>query len=549
MSFGTGIAPIAERIQGNHAVIACEPARASDALAEAIALRRKGVHFSLSVHAVDVRARLMREQSIALCATYATWDEVRLMLDAYGIEVAGRRNELPSADGRALAETIRLADSVIVRSWIEHGRVVEVAGSIRRTVDIVVNRDPAISATADGMQTDVLVYAPHARADELGAFITALADLAVPVTIVARDRPTIATPIAFVPPECATAALERARMIIDASEGDPGVALALAALGRPLAVASVGGASELLQGARSYDPWDRRSILTAAINGLSSEPPLICAGRWSDRPSMRARPVFDAHAPLVSIIVATYNRPQLLEHALSTIERQSYPSLEVIVVNDGGTPIADVVARFSRARAIECPDNRGPAAARNRGLAEASGTFAMFFDDDDEMFPDHVAALVHALDRSGFDVAYGQLMNCFATSDERGTLTLGRFAGQTSLLDHADIQWAGAIATTGVIFRRSLIEQIGALDETLELAEDYDFWLRLAHGREWARVADVTSLYFIHSDGANRSAANCGPRYLRAHQAIYRKAQATRPLVRAGRASMLEYFGATGPGS
>ena len=73
-------------------------------------------------------------------------------------------------------------------------------------------------------------------------------------------------------------------------------------------------------------------------------------------------------------------------------------------------------------------------------------------------------------------------------------------------------------------------------------AEDYEFWLRLAAGREWARVDDVTSMYYVRSDGSNRS-NTAGERYFAAHQAIYAKHPSARPLVQAGRAAMLEVFG------
>jgi hypothetical protein len=94
------------------------------------------------------------------------------------------------------------------------------------------------------------------------------------------------------------------------------------------------------------------------------------------------------------------------------------------------------------------------------------------------------------------------------------------------------------------MFRRSLLERVGAVDESLVAAEDYEFWYRLAEEREWVRVSDVTSMYFVRRDGSNRSATGAR-RYFVAHQAIYGKHPSSRPLVAAGRAAMLELFGAT----
>lgn len=522
-------------------VLACEPAAAAAALRRAVELRRAGTHFALAPHLEDVRLLRIRGYVRGLCATYATWDEVRLMFDQFGPTIAGQRTAVSAEERTQLLETMRLADAVIVGSWQEHARLVDALGTLPCEVDLVIDEDRAIPPAVSDERSDVVVYAPLDRGDELGHFATALGDLELPVTLIARDAPTIAGRVHFVAPENAAAALGRARVIVDAGRNDPSSALALAKLGRPLAVASIGGALEVLQGVTAYDPWNRRSILTAVVNALGSTAPTVRPRFWGERPRERRPLGFGAEAPLVSVVVATHNRPVLLAQTLAAIERQTYPQLEIIVVNDAGCDVRDVVARFPRARLLDQPENRGPAAARNRGLAEARGTFAMLFDDDDEMFPDHIAALAQALTASGLDVAYGQMINAFVSPSAMETWTIDGFAGHDALLDHADIQWAGALATTAVMFRRTLLESIGAVDESLTAAEDYEFWFRLAEGREWARVPDVTSLYYVRRDGSNRSSRGAR-RYFAAHQAIYAKHPTQRALVAAGRHAMLELF-------
>jgi GT2 family glycosyltransferase len=540
-ALGEQAARVAGRIAGDATVLACEPAFAGEILTRALALRRAGTHFALSVHLEDAREIAARERALAFATTYASWDETRLMFDAAVAEIAAAVPAVSDAANDALLEAIRLSDSVIVRSWTEYQRLQALLGAVPRSVDIVINDDPDVPTHLDGEAADVVVYAPQDRGAELAPFIVALADLHVPVTIIALDAPPVASSARFVPPENAAEALGRARVIVDATRNDPGAALALAKLGRALVVPSTSGAHEILRGAGSYDRWNRRSILAAVANALSAAPPTLRARAYDDRPASRAQPVFAADAPLISIVVATHNRPVLLGVTLASIECQTYPNLEIIVVNDAGTDVADVVARFSRARLLNQPENRGPAAARNRGLAEARGTFVQFFDDDDEMFPDHVAALANALLQSGLDVAYGQMINTIVVPDGTDGYRTESLVGYVALLDHADIQWAGSIATTSLMFRRDLIATIGGVDEAMEAAEDYEFWLRLAAGREWARVADITSLYFIRKDGSNRSSGRVR-RYANAHRAIYGKHPSARPLVGAGRASMLEYF-------
>ena len=525
-------------------VLACEPAFAAATLDAALALRRAGKHYVL----VDrVRRQIdpgVREHVRGLCATYATWDEVRLMFDGFGLTIAEMRTSVTTDQRAKLIEAMRMADAVAVRSWSEYRLLTDAVGMLPCDVEIVLAADPAVPAAVAGERSDVVVYAPLDRADDLGHIVTALGDLEVPVTIIARDAPTIGGRVRFELPGHAAAALGRARVIVDASRNDPGAALALAKLGRPLVVSSAGGAAEVLHGAGTYDPWHRRSILAAVANAFGAAPPSVRTAHWTERPRERAQPAFAAGTPLVSVVVATHNRPVLLGETLAAIERQTYPALEIIVVNDAGTDVRDVVAQFPRARLLDQPENRGPAAARNRGLADANGAFVILFDDDDEMFPDHIAALANALLVSGLDVAYGQMINTFVTKAGPDRYIIDALAGHDALLDHADIQWAGALATTAVMFRRAIVEVTGTVDESMVAAEDYEFWYRLAEGREWARVAGVTSMYYVRRDGSNRSATGAR-RYFLAHQAIYAKHPSPRPLVAAGRAAMLELFGQT----
>jgi GT2 family glycosyltransferase len=545
-AFGERAARVAQHAGGEIAVIACEPAFAAAALSAALTLRRAGTHFHATIVWEDERTRLIREGSRRFCNGYETWDEVRLLLNDAVAALDPRALHRPSDDDRAmLHEFVRLADALIVRSIAERERIEAALGPLPRETDVVVGATPAPHAGAPAEPTDIVIFAPHERGDALAPYLTAAIDVPLPVTVVARDAARLPSAVRFVPPGEAGAALARARVIVDASgDGDPGVARMLTSFGRPLAVSSTGGAPELLLDVVAFQPWDRASILAAIGDAFAAPAPRLRAQQPPAAPV--ARPPIDrtgAKTPLVSVIVTTYNRPLILGDTLAAIERQRYPALEIIVVNDAGTDVAEVVARFPRARLIDQPENRGPAAGRNAGLRAANGTFAIFFDDDDEMFPDHVGALAGALERSGLDVAYGQMLNGFVTAGDDGHYRLERVLAHTALLDNLEIQWGGSLATTAVMFRRRVIDEIGFVDETLVANEDYEFWIRLAAGRACARVSAVTSLYFVRTDGSNRSNQNARERYLAAHRAIFAKHPSPRPLVNAGRTAMLRMFG------
>ena len=106
----------------------------------------------------------------------------------------------------------------------------------------------------------------------------------------------------------------------------------------------------------------------------------------------------EADAPLVSIIIPTYNYGRYLSKAVKSCLDQTYGNLEIIVVDDGSTDDTRVVVEGLDSRvAYVHQENQGVSAARNNGLRRAKGTFIAFLDADDYLLSDSVAARVEVL--------------------------------------------------------------------------------------------------------------------------------------------------------
>jgi len=113
--------------------------------------------------------------------------------------------------------------------------------------------------------------------------------------------------------------------------------------------------------------------------------------------------------PLVSVIIATYNRPKNLRIAIRSALEQTYRDLEVLVVGDGCTDDTEQVVRSiadERVRWLELETNSGSQSLPNNvGLAAARGTYVAYLGHDDVWLPGHVAALVGAMERDSLDAA------------------------------------------------------------------------------------------------------------------------------------------------
>jgi LmbE family N-acetylglucosaminyl deacetylase/glycosyltransferase involved in cell wall biosynthesis len=203
--------------------------------------------------------------------------------------------------------------------------------------------------------------------------------------------------------------------------------------------------------------------------------------------------------PLVSVIVRTQKRPLLLQEALSSLLTQTYPNLEVIVVNDGGEDVSTVIAPFSNYLHItyQVHDTaQGRAAAANTGVAVAHGKYVNFLDDDDLLYPEHLEKLTLFLETTGEQVAYS---DC-----EKGEY---HWAGQGFVLnkektlfwgvdfDRDRLHCTNYLANMSILFSKELWERIGRFDESVEVFEDWDFWRRLADQTVFHRLPGITAEY------------------------------------------------------
>ncbi|NJN45511.1 MAG: glycosyltransferase [Candidatus Competibacteraceae bacterium] len=210
--------------------------------------------------------------------------------------------------------------------------------------------------------------------------------------------------------------------------------------------------------------------------------------------------------PLVSVIVRTKDRPQLLQEALSSLLTQTYPSLEVVVVNDGGQDVSTAIEHFNQYLKITYrthATSRGAAAAANTGLAVANGKYINFLDDDDLLYPEHLEKLALFLETTGEKVAYSDCEK----GEYRWDGTDFVLAKEKKLFrgiefDRDRLHCDNYLASMSVLFTRELWDQIGPLDECSTVSEDKELWRRLADQAMFHRLPGITAEYrqFVQRD-------------------------------------------------
>ena len=313
-----------------------------------------------------------------------------------------------------------VAHAVTSRTRLQLGSFREVE-YVQRSLGFVLP-DVAVGAPPDArvpaqvdpapLRDAIVVWAPDAPLDALTVILMGLHYEKRPVLVVCAHANLTAN-ITVVPPAEAAAALARAHVIVDADAQSPAAAIALARFGIPLAVASTSGADEYLDRIGVYDPWDHLSVSAAVGVSKYTLGPLV--PRRIEIAALPARLAaygdeIATEGSLVSIVVLTRNRRGFLRKALESIAVQRYRAIEIVVVNNGGVAVDDIVADFPNARLIDSAENLGAVAGANLGTREARGTFLAFLADDDAFFAEHVGACVGALERTGADFAHAGML-------------------------------------------------------------------------------------------------------------------------------------------
>jgi len=200
--------------------------------------------------------------------------------------------------------------------------------------------------------------------------------------------------------------------------------------------------------------------------------------------------------PLISAIIPTYNRADLVGDAIDSILAQTYPNVEIIVVDDGSTDnTKERLARYGDRIRIIYQRNAGPSAARNRGIAASHGEFISFLDSDDLWLPVKLERQIDLLEQAGESIPCC-LSNIMMRWSDRDIASFTISSLHPPLSEGIWTNPAEILATRFVLFnqgaviRRSALAAIGTFDESLRLLEDYEFALRLSLAGPWTFIAE-----------------------------------------------------------
>ena len=178
------------------------------------------------------------------------------------------------------------------------------------------------------------------------------------------------------------------------------------------------------------------------------------------------------HTPLVSAIIPTFNRPQLVLRAARSVFRQTYPNMQAVIAIDGND--VDTVAALrsldnGRVKVIETGRKQGPALTRLAAARAADGEFLALLDDDDEWLPTKIQAQLSYINHNGLQGDF--IISCrfmIPPDDDSGTPIIAPDVLYTAEMDISEylfdrrtpIARSGLVASGTPLFPRSVVDRV-----------------------------------------------------------------------------------------
>jgi glycosyltransferase involved in cell wall biosynthesis len=203
-------------------------------------------------------------------------------------------------------------------------------------------------------------------------------------------------------------------------------------------------------------------------------------------------------APLVSVIIPTYNREKIITRAIDSVFAQTYQDFEIIVLDDGSQDNTKaVVEGYGTKVHYFYQNNKGIAGARNAGMHQAAGEYIAFLDSDDYWLP---GKLERQMALFSEHPEYGMAACQCGSVQIDGTYREKNRPGKSGWILY-DLFNKNFIRTSSAVITRTCLEKVGGFDEALREGEEYDYWLRIAAEFAVGFINEPLTVYVDNTDG------------------------------------------------
>lgn len=233
--------------------------------------------------------------------------------------------------------------------------------------------------------------------------------------------------------------------------------------------------------------------------------------KW--HPNKYENKILEHEKPLVSIIMTTMDRKKMICNAINSIINQTYDNWELIIVNDGGENIQEIVNEFndSRIHYIHLEKNQGKSHANNMGIDSSAGKIIAYLDDDDKWYSNHLDITINELMRcKNRQFVYTDFVKieCIVDNQLQEQFPTKKIVKENQTARAFFVKEMNFIPNFSMVHKKELFDKVGKYDTTLKYYEDWDIIRRFSFITPFIHVPELTGEYWedIAKSGRNSKA-------------------------------------------
>lgn len=204
--------------------------------------------------------------------------------------------------------------------------------------------------------------------------------------------------------------------------------------------------------------------------------------------------------PLVSVIIPTYKRPDILERAVDSVKNQTYSNVEIIVVDDANDPkVRQVFQNDERVILLVNEENKGGCYSRNRGLKASKGEYINFLDDDDILYPEKIERQVELFLKNPNEVQNLGFVTCHTNDGRTGEI----IAKKNTLRGNIHRLLLRKFSLTGietVLYLKEALLAVDGFDEEMVSSQEYDLLIRVSKDYQVDYIDEILTQEFKSMD-------------------------------------------------
>jgi glycosyltransferase involved in cell wall biosynthesis len=217
--------------------------------------------------------------------------------------------------------------------------------------------------------------------------------------------------------------------------------------------------------------------------------------------------------PRVSVIIPTYNRAYFLPRAVKSVLAQTFQDFELIVVDDGSTDdtkktVKEFQKKDKRIKYIWQENSGRPAVAKNTGIKAAQGRYIAFLDDDDEWLPEKLEKQLKLFNETKNLGVVG--CNCWNVYENKNNkkreYRIKKNANQKSVFSK-NLERCFIHSSSSVIIPRRVFDAVGLYDESLNINDDWDLYIRILKNHVFDFAGEPLFCYYIHDKNISGDAS------------------------------------------